>query len=681
MVETATPEIRPFSWAAVLGWALSLALGLAVTALGHLPALAFADYRALQPLDYGNDWLLVGQMMLAALAGGIVVAAVQWRILVAQSAPAARQWFRWTIVGWVFGWVMVLLNSYSFVILRLHQTHIFAENSSLVLAFATWLWPGLHTTNLQNAALLKAGIKRPLRLLFDLTGWALGALLYAVLLAQSDGSLIAAVLVALPVGAFIGLLSGLGLRFGPAFGAWTDRMQQRFMGPPPVAPPGPVTLRPLAPLWWAVALALGFLITALPRLWLVYTNSATGKTSDLWTYGATWGLLGAVLGGAVLGLIQAAVLRRHGDPAARGWAAVTVLAWLGQWAMTTLLQFPFADHYPYSLPRAELMDHLSWFAGGVTFGLIQAGVLRRPAWNGAWAVAMGILWAGTGLLYSIVFLRPLTDLGSLVLASLAVGGVIGVLSGLILSYVLAYAPPAWLQALERAPARPVSDAPVARLYPLGSGVVWMIGVALIALILLLDIQVCSGGRCLAAIPVGPAVAWTEQLRVAQDAARVIDPAAVLLSVDGSPLLDHRASGDAVPLAVTFQFYSAAGRARQGEYGHGNIAVGFVDTAPTATLRIDPDHYSSSGYEADITHAPDRLALVRLAPREALALVVAARQVAVAGSSDADALSMYGPVLLLDSPNGPVWRVSYGNPYPMDFLVDVQTGAVTHHATP
>ncbi len=49
MIEQAAPEMRPFSWAAVVGWTLSIALGLVVTALGRLPALSFADYRVLQP--------------------------------------------------------------------------------------------------------------------------------------------------------------------------------------------------------------------------------------------------------------------------------------------------------------------------------------------------------------------------------------------------------------------------------------------------------------------------------------------------------------------------------------------------------------------------------------------------------------------------------------------------------
>ncbi len=59
---------------------------------------------------------------------------------------------------------------------------------------------------------------------------------------------------------------------------------------------------------------------------------------------------------------------------------------------------------------------------------------------------------------------------------------------------------------------------------------------------------------------------------------------------------------------------------------------------------------------------------------------AARQVAltVLSATPDDA---YGPELVLETAPTPVWRVSYGDPYPMEFLVDSQTGSVTQRATP
>ncbi len=694
MVETAAPEMRSFSWAAVAGWSLSVALGLAVTALGHLPALTFSDFRALKPADYGNDWLLAGQALLFVLAGGIVVAAVQWRILVAQGDPSARLWFRWTVLGWTLSWALVLMNSSSFFSYRLHQTHIMVEDYGYPLTFLVWLFPALYAINWQNAGALNTGVKRPYRLLFDLAGWGLGAVLYALLLAQSDGSLMATVLVALPVGALIGLLNGLGLRWGPAFGAWAGRVQQHIMGPPLAAPPPPVLLRPLAPLWWGVALAMGFLLTALPRLWLVYTHSPIGQTPDLWTYAGLVGLPTAAVGGAVLGLIQAAVLRSHGDPAARGWAVVTVLAWIGQWAMTTVLLLPFSDHYPYSLPPADWIAQLAWFAGGLTFGLIQSNALHRPAWGGVWAVTMGLLWGGTGLLYSAVLPQPPSSLGIMVLALLVVGGVIGVGSGLLLSYVLAYPPLVWLQSRQRQMPPPIPGTQVARPFPPGVGVITVLAVVLVALGVLVDLWACNDGRCWAnspqGVPVGAPVAWADQLRVAQDAAHAIDPAAVLVDIDAERVVNSRATGDGVPLVLNFNFYSATRLAQSGNLLQSAIAVGFVDTAPATTLRVNIAGYSSFTYEdAALERARTQLATLQIGPREVLNQVALARRAALTQPPPVDD-APYGPGLALAVsaragsnalPTRPVWRVSYGTPYPMEFIVDAQTGAVTRRATP
>ncbi|HMA33323.1 MAG TPA: hypothetical protein VKY74_02490 [Chloroflexia bacterium] len=661
-------EARPFPWWAVAGWAAAVAVGLAVTALGHFPALSVYYFGGLSPGDYRADWPLYGRALAFTVLGGLIIGLIQWRILAALGETLTfKRWLGIPLV-WLMGWAMVIFM-HGFT-LQGQLGRIDYDRRELLpeLALIGWFYPALMQIILQRD--LRARRDHPFVALLTLSGWAVGGLVYWWLLDRFGNGFTSTILLALPAGAVVGGLIGLGWRYEARFSAGAGRLAARIIGPPiddlPVWPG--INPRPLL-VDWTLAGLLGWLITMGPALWAMYGIKPQWHGSAAVSYAATVGLAGAVLAGAVAGRIQAAALRRLGDPAARGWAIITLVAWVGQWLLAVLLPVALVDHY--QPPTGDAVGFIAWIAGGLVFALIQSAALRRPGWRGAWGVlaAISIL---TALLYLILFPTTAAGWQAGLLATALVGAGGGVGAGLLLYYVLVTPEP---QVEPSAFPGPLKAEP------------WIAGGAGLAgagILLALASQLCVDSHCRATIPPGPAVHWAEQLRVAQEAAATMEPEAILIAVTAQPRATAGAAPDQVPVIVAFHFYSPAGRAAEGQYsGWGDMTVGFADTDLQGTLRINRDDQRIEDYGATgHSNAQAALPLVQIGPREALARARAARQGALAGAgpaSDATAEAR----LLLAVPMGSlssdqalrrVWRVQYDNPA-MEFGVDAATGEV------
>jgi hypothetical protein len=407
-----------------------------------------------------------------------------------------------------------------------------------------------------------------------------------------------------------------------------------------------------------------------PGLWAMYNINPPWRGSAAVGYAATVGLAAAVLAGAVMGRIQATVLRRLGDPAAHGWAAITLVAWVGQWGIAVLGPVFLASQY--KPPTGDAPGFLAWIAGGLVFAVLQSAALRRPGWRGAWGV-IGAIAILTAILYLVLF--PSTAVGweTAVLATVLVGVIGGAGAGLLMYYVLVTPEPE---------VDPSTFPGPLRVEPWIAG---GLGIAGAGVLLALGSQLCVDSQCRAAIPPGPAVAWAEQLRMAQATANTVEPAAVLVAVTAQTRITAGAAPGQEPVIVAFHFYSPAGRAAEDQYSQrGDLRIGFADTDPQSTLRIafdDKELADNSLTSRD--NAQAALPQVRIGPREALARARAARQAALnapppAGDAQVEArLLLSAPLgsLTSDQALRPVWRVQYDNPA-MEFGVDAATGAVT-----
>lgn len=430
---------------------------------------------------------------------------------------------------------------------------------------------------------------------------------------------------------------------------------------------------------WAGATALGWAITALGSLPNLTSLDFTGIAVDdyrqrLWLVlliGVGW----AALGGLVMAAFQARLLRGYGYAVERRAVGWLVLGWGAAWsalAGVVLLLQSTSDATFFPMSSTLLKPMVIQFSGLLLAWAVSSRTSKLLAFPktlaGHWYRWNYLVWVlglfGYWLLHRLGESRVLPE-------RLLSATVIGLLIGLALAVGLRWILSAPVGVTRRFPR-------AALLVPLG--ILTVLGVLLGAF------GLCFLRGCSDPWPPRPAASWATQLAVAQAAAGRLDAAAVPEGVIAYPPAFRVWNADFQTLQIHFNFENTALQ------GSDSVEVGFLDTAPAATVRSKRVNggYVSSTTVDDAARLQRSLTQVRISAADALqAALPAIHSITQHNPGMVTAnlsLSLTGRDQAGDTTRTtPVWNaiyIIYGSPTEyLDVSVDAQSGAILAHKEP